>query len=55
MSDVSIIDNVCGLNQLILCLEHCVSKMPYEMLGDVSKRASDANYDPVQMDMSEVQ
>ena len=32
-----------------------VSKIPYGMHGDTSKRASDANYDPVQMDMSEVQ
>ncbi|XP_033329470.1 uncharacterized protein LOC117222083 [Megalopta genalis] len=29
------------------------SKMPYETHNDASKRASDANYDPVQMDMSE--
>ncbi|CAL7939108.1 unnamed protein product [Xylocopa violacea] len=29
------------------------SKIPYGMHGDTSKRASDANYDPVQMDMSE--
>ncbi|XP_076625662.1 uncharacterized protein LOC143344016 [Colletes latitarsis] len=28
-------------------------KMPYEIHSDASKRASDANYDPVQMDMSE--
>ncbi|CAK9811872.1 Arginine/serine-rich coiled-coil protein 2 [Anthophora plagiata] len=28
-------------------------KIPYGMHGDTSKRASDANYDPVQMDMSE--
>ncbi|KAG7200007.1 hypothetical protein KM043_014429 [Ampulex compressa] len=29
------------------------TKMPYEDQGDMSRRASDANYDPVQMDMSE--
>lgn len=32
-----------------------VSKIPYGMHGDTNKQASDANYDPVQMDMSEVQ
>ena len=30
--------------------------MPYPGRGDIpNRRASDANYDPVQMDMSEVQ
>lgn len=40
------------LNKFIM---NNVSKIPYGMHGDTNKRASDANYDPVQMDMSEVQ
>lgn len=43
------------VNHLTVYLEYCVLKIPYGMHGDTNKRASDANYDPVQMDMSEVQ
>lgn len=46
---------LCKLFNDLWIFMNIVSKIPYGIHGDTNKRASDANYDPVQMDMSEVQ